>query len=752
LIDGNVPISTPTGPLAAGSYSFEATYNGDQNYLPLTSSCEPFDVAPVSSATDTVVYDADSAAPWTEAETTGASAFDTATVAGVTGFPPTGSVTYSFFPNMGCTPGTAISTQMVTLTGGSGLSSGEVPDSSPTPPLAAGTYSFQAVYSGDSNYQGSTSLCEQFGVAAGPVASFTTQVVNDTTGPVTDPQLAGSSFHDTATVTGVGGFTPTGTVTYNFFTVGDCSGTAKTNQTVEVVNGAVEPSVSTGPLPSGNYSYQATYSGDANYSGSTSDCEPFSVIPAETSTATQVIDDATGDPPTAIEATGSALHDTATVNGGALTPTGTVSYRFFTNLVCSGIPESTQTVDLSNGTVPNSTSTGPLKAGFYAFEATYNGDPNHLASTSECEPFIVVRASSTSDTRVFDAATKAPWTGTETTGASAFDRATVQGTAGIPPTGTVAYTFFTNGSCAGAGSASGTVTLNGAGLAPNSDSAGPLAAGNYSFQATYRGDTNYKGSTSACEPFDVTQGPSTTATRVFDAATKAPWTSTETTGASAFDKAAITGAAGIPPTGTVTYRLFTTGDCSGTAHTNETVDLTGGAVPSSASTKPLSRGSYSFEAIYSGDDNYNTSTAACEPFGVLDPSSTATQVIDDSTGQPATASETAGSSFHDTTAVAGTAAFKPTGTVTYSFFAAADCGGQAVWTQTVNLNGGAVPNSKSTGALEAGSYSFLATYSGDANFHTSTAACEPLTVAATSPAVPPAPAAPITNVIVPVTG
>ncbi len=47
----------------------------------------------------TVVFDAANNQAWTGTETTGAGAYDTSSVSGVTGFTPTGSVTYSFFDN-----------------------------------------------------------------------------------------------------------------------------------------------------------------------------------------------------------------------------------------------------------------------------------------------------------------------------------------------------------------------------------------------------------------------------------------------------------------------------------------------------------------------------------------------------------------------------------------------------------------------------------------------------------------------------
>jgi hypothetical protein len=109
-------------------------------------------------------------------------------------------------------------------------------------------------------------------------------------------------------------------------------------------------------------------------------------------------------------------------------------------------------------------------------------------------------------TTVFDAVTKQAWSGTEKAGAVAFDTATVTGVPGMTPTGSVTYSFFTNGTCAGPATNSHTVSLSG-GTTPNSNSTGSMAAGSYSFQASYSGDDNYMGSTSACEPFAVASGP-----------------------------------------------------------------------------------------------------------------------------------------------------------------------------------------------------------------------------------------------------
>ena len=103
------------------------------------------------------------------------------------------------------------------------LSGGLVPNSSETAALAAGSYSYQAVYTGDSNYTGSTGACEPFKIAQ--AGSATATVVKDHNGGTVDaanPAALGSKVHDTATVT-ASPFTATGTVTYHLYSGLACS-------------------------------------------------------------------------------------------------------------------------------------------------------------------------------------------------------------------------------------------------------------------------------------------------------------------------------------------------------------------------------------------------------------------------------------------------------------------------------------------------------------------------------------------------
>ena len=247
--------------------------------------------------------------------------------------------------------------------------------------------------------------------------------------------------------------------------------------------------------PAGEYVITVTSIG-----GGLTDTMQFTVTVGDL-TATAVFDASTNALWSSTEATGASAYDTATVTDSPFTATGTVTYGFYTNGGCTGTRTS-QTVPLSGGLVPNSASTGPLRAGSYSFNATFSGDSNYASSTSTCEPFTVNKVASTISTIVFDSTTSAPWTGAETTGASAYDTATVP-TSPFTAAGTVTYTYFTNNICSGTGTTQGTVTLMATGSVPNSATVGPLTAGSFSFQAAYSGDSNYLGSTSPCEPLNV---------------------------------------------------------------------------------------------------------------------------------------------------------------------------------------------------------------------------------------------------------
>ena len=112
----------------------------------------------------------------------------------------------------------------------------------------------------------------------GLLASATTTQILDSVGDVVSSVPVGASVHDQATVASSpsGGTTPTGTVTFSFYTGSlNCTGTPTTIETVGL-SGGVALSSSTGALAANvSYSYLAHYNGDTTYAGSDGACEPL---------------------------------------------------------------------------------------------------------------------------------------------------------------------------------------------------------------------------------------------------------------------------------------------------------------------------------------------------------------------------------------------------------------------------------------------------------------------------------------------
>ena len=284
---------------------------------------------------------------------------------------------------------------------------------------------------------------------------------------------------------------------------------AATSSAFPLAGGAVDATTfPQTPNVSGTFAFQATYSGDGTYTGSTGACEPLTVTTVASSTAT-VIHDATHATVTTVPA-GTTVHDQATVTGqaGLPVPTGTVTFRWYTtDAFCTGIPAATSspfTLDgsgVADGTTFPQT---PVTFGTFSFRATYSGDGTYTGSLGPCEPLLVTRVSSTTATVIHDAAHATVTT--VPAGTTVHDQATVTGPAGLPvPTGTVTFSWFTNGTCtAPAAATSGPFTLDNAGIADATAFAfTPNVAGSFAFQATYFGDRTYTGSTGPCEPLTV---------------------------------------------------------------------------------------------------------------------------------------------------------------------------------------------------------------------------------------------------------
>ena len=694
--------SSNQGPLGAGSYSFRAHYNGDSHYFPANAACEPLTVNKVSPSISTT--------PNPSSASVGATLSDTATLSG--GYNPTGNVTFKLYaPSDASCSGTPAYT----------VTDGTVPYSADPGFVsnAAGTWHWTADYAGDTNNNPASSGC-----SAEPVTVSKYSPSISTTLSASSVNV-GTAVHDSSTLIGASS-NAGGTVTYTVYTNDTCSAGAQSAGTKTVTNGAVPDSDPITFSTAGDYYWQAAYSGDAANNSATSQCtDEHLVVSKLNSNTVTVIHDASHATVTSVAA-GTTVHDQATVSGSGPTPTGSVTFKWFTTGSCSATPTNTSGALSLTGGVVDATgfAQGPLSSGSYSFQAVYSGDSTYNSSTGECEPLTVSQLTPSVATDIHDVS-HAVVTSVDA-GTTVHDKATVSGSFGTP-TGTVDFTFYTDNACTqGAASAGSGIALV-SGVAHPSSSEGPLTAGSYSFKAHYNGDTNYVAADGPCEPLTVNKVTPSLLTTIHDPNHGA--VTSVALGSTVHDSAAISG--GYNPTGNVNFTFYSNGSCTGDGTSAGSVALSSGVAHPSSTEGSLTTGSYSFKAHYVGDTNNNPADASCEPLTVNKAdTSLVTEIHNESGDVPVTTSLPLGSSVHDKATLSGKVdSITPTGNVNFTFYSDSACTveGTSAGSITIDSDGVAHPSS-TEGPLAAGSYSFKAHYVGDSNYNSSDAACEPFTV------------------------
>lgn len=289
-----------------------------------------------------------------------------------------------------------------------------------------------------------------------------------------NPSVPGQPITFTATVTPVVGqrtIVPTGTVTFMDGTSVLGTGTLSPTGTATFTTAT--------PLSEGTHSITAAYSGDANFTASTSAplTQTVRAAAATTITLTSSTNPAVFSQPITFTASVSA------VTPGTGTPTGTVTFQEGTTTL------GTATLD-SSGRATFATST--LAVGTHAITATYSGGGNFGGSATATALSQVVNTATTTTVLASSLNPSTPGQAvTFTATVSAVSPAT--GT----PTGTV--TFRDGGTMLGSAPLSG-------GRATFSTST--LSAGTHSITAVYSGDTNFTGSTSLALVQTVSQAAS----------------------------------------------------------------------------------------------------------------------------------------------------------------------------------------------------------------------------------------------------
>jgi hypothetical protein len=219
-------------------------------------------------------------------------------------------------------------------------------------------------------------------------SSTTTNILNSSNQVVTSVPV-GTVVHDQATVTGSGA-TPTGTATFKFYPTIGCTGNPTTTESGVALVSGVASSSSSASLAIGSYGYLASYSGDDNYSSSVGACEPLTVTGLASATTTSILN--ASNVVVTTTAAGTVVHDQATVASspsGGTTPTGTVSFSFYSTIDCSSTATDAGTNKTIVSGVATSNDSAALTAGSYSYKATYNGDSTYSSSVGACEPLTV---------------------------------------------------------------------------------------------------------------------------------------------------------------------------------------------------------------------------------------------------------------------------------------------------------------------------------------------------------------------------
>ena len=282
-----------------------------------------------------------------------------------------GTVTYTAYTDSSCT-------QNARDAGTKTVTNDVVPDSNGLQFNHAGTFYWQAVYSGDSNNNGATSTCtdEKLVIAPNSPSIATTLSAN--------PVDVGSTVHDSATLTGATG-SAGGTVTYTVYTDNACTTGARDAGTVNVTNGGVPDSNGLLFSTAGDFYWQAVYSGDADNNGKTSACTSEHLVVNKVQ-------------PGASTAQNLIPNDSFTLSGATSTAGGTITLSLYapSDTTCSGTPALTQTVNVSgNGTYSTTNTTFIASTeGTWRWQSSYSGDANNKSATSSCgtERFIIANS------------------------------------------------------------------------------------------------------------------------------------------------------------------------------------------------------------------------------------------------------------------------------------------------------------------------------------------------------------------------
>jgi hypothetical protein len=285
-----------------------------------------------------------------------------------------------------------------------------VPDSNDVTFSSAGTYYWQAAYSGDDDNDASTSACTSEVLVVNPNAPSIATQLSATTVAIGDP------VHDSAALSGATADAG-GSVTYTVYGDATCTTAVADAGTVSISNGTVPDSNDVTFAAAGTYYWQAAYSGDGNNDAATSECTTeIMVVNPNAPSITTSLSETSG-------TAGDSVHDSATLTGVTSDASGSVTFTVYSDAGCTSKFADAGTVTVTNGNVPDSNAVTFDQPGTYYWQAAYSGDSNNTAATSACtDEQLVLAAAPTTPPPTTPPATTPPPSGGVFTGLAPMAR------------------------------------------------------------------------------------------------------------------------------------------------------------------------------------------------------------------------------------------------------------------------------------------------------------------------------------------
>ena len=555
----------------------------------------------------------------------------------------------------------------------------------------------------------------------------------------------GESIVDTAHVTDAetnGTGATDGTVTFSAYKdPTTCIGTADFTSgptPVDLDSSAEVTSAPFTPPTAGTYYWVATYhsTADPQATDISTTCKEAGETSVVSPPGTPLLktDSTNGKVEGNVHVVGSEIHDTATLSGiGNNTYTGELTFKLYDNDECdeSGSPghlitTKTKAVTKGDGSYDSPGFTVE-SAGSYWWVASFKSTSVSVtdAGPTQCndpkEEVTITKAEPEISTTVSDG---------EITVGDPVPNDTAEITGLVNPSGTrsISFSFYDNANCDGTPIAQDTVEVNGNGEYTTEVPSSELVkqAGTYYWFASYSGDDNNSPAQTGCSD-EAEQVIVEKATPELE--TNA--TASAIVGEDIKDVATLSGLVSPTGDGEVTFDIYKGEDCSGQVletlnATPPSVEEDGDYTSEDFDTTSSGAGEYHWIAHFNGDDNNEAVSGKCSDENETTEVEKATPTLTTAASGPVTV----GSAIHDTATISGL--IEPTATATINF----KLYGPGDTTCTTPLNGATGQNvtvnktpannsydSPNFTATQAGSYRWVAKYSGDANNEEKVTAC-----------------------------